>query len=573
MRCGKCGGENNDGAKFCAYCGAPLETGRASENRRMDSTDIQRRPNVPPDSTKKRKKWPWLLCTAVLVIAAAAGGVFVFLENRQEKQYEALLDSGNRYIEELDYEKAEDSYLQAISIDPKQKEPYLKLIDIYIAQEEYDQAAETAEKAKAAVPAEDQKVFEEAIETWGNVIDYTWVVEPEIEADDINYICGLPYQTDDYYLIENDRNAQYMCSYAVLTAEGHTRLIGQDGELLQVDGAVWNDITCSSAGYLISREGGLSAAFDGETLSEWTGGGGVAGINWYYYSDDLYDAETPSGASVTPRAMPVPIPVPVTDGVLADRSQGTPGEWFSEHTTGYLIMNNGELRPNEIYEECGACREGVMAVCIAGKWGYVSTDGEEIVPPEYDSSWTLTEAYTGVQKDYCYAASDGFIPLTKDGQWELRTVDGTTVIPAGIFEAIRPVYNGRCWVKKDGRWGVIQVAEPELTDGGAEETSIPDEASDSEEPAEEETGESIEENSRTEENAHFTEEQLQEISRSLGVPEDLDVEIETGEPTYYEAGERWYITVLIYHEGEMVACANVDIDTLGPINNIYIYSE
>ena len=66
---------------------------------------------------------------------------------------------------------------------------------------------------------------------------------------------------------------------------------------------------------------------------------------------------------------------------------------------------------------------------------------------------------------------------------------------------------------------------------------------------------------------------LRKNSCSLGVPEDLDVEIETGEPTYYEAGERWYITVLIYHEGEMVACANVDIDTLEPINNIYIYSE
>ena len=173
MRCGKCGGENNDGAKFCAYCGSPLETERASENRRMDSTDIQRRPNVPPDSTKKRKKWPWLLCAAVLVIAAAAGGVFVFLENRQEKQYEALLDSGNRYIEELDYEKAEDSYLQAISIDPKQKEPYLKLIDIYIAQEEYDQAAETAEKARDSVPAEDKQEFEEILENWENITDYT----------------------------------------------------------------------------------------------------------------------------------------------------------------------------------------------------------------------------------------------------------------------------------------------------------------------------------------------------------------------------------------------------------------
>ena len=114
--------------------------------------------------------------------------MFVFLENRQEKQYEALLDSGNRYIEELDYEKAEDSYLQAISIDPKQKEPYLKLIDIYIAQEEYDQAAETAEKARDSVPAEDKQEFEEILENWENITDYTWVVEPEIEADDINYV-------------------------------------------------------------------------------------------------------------------------------------------------------------------------------------------------------------------------------------------------------------------------------------------------------------------------------------------------------------------------------------------------
>ena len=68
-----------------------------------------------------------------------------------------------------------------------------------------------------------------------------------------------------------------------------------------------------------------------------------------------------------------------------------------------------------------------------------------------DSSADLT------REQYDAMHIDGFIPLTKDGKWELRTVDGTTVIPAGIFEAIRPVYDGRCWVKKDGRWGVIQV--------------------------------------------------------------------------------------------------------------------
>ena len=131
--------------------------------------------------------------------------------------------------------------------------------------------------------------------------------------------------------------------------------------------------------------------------------------------------------------------------------------WFEQHTQGYMIYTDGRLLENNIYEECGAYREGLMAVCVDGKWGYVDREGNEVIAPEYDSSWTFTNVVTGTERNYCYAASDGFIPLTKDGKWELRTVDGTTVIPAGIFEAIRPVYDGRCWVKKDGRWGVIQV--------------------------------------------------------------------------------------------------------------------
>ena len=43
---------------------------------------------------------------------------------------------------------------------------------------------------------------------------------------------------------------------------------------------------------------------------------------------------------------------------------------------------------------------------------------------------------------YCYAASEGYIPLVKDGMWEMRDTAGNVVIPAGVFEAIRPV-NGR----------------------------------------------------------------------------------------------------------------------------------
>lgn len=568
MKCGNCGKENNDMAKFCAFCGAPLNIGSGNGQlaNNMESAENHKTAAEAGDVLKKKKgrKWPWIFCIVIILAVASVGGITLFLGKHEEKQYEGMIDSGNRYFEEMDYEKAKDSYLQAISIDPKQKEPYLRLIDIYIEQEQYDLIVETAENARNEVPSEDQKEFEEVIRTWENIVDYAWIVEPEIEADDINYICGVPYETDDYYMIENDRNAQYMNSYAVITADGLTRLIGLDGEMLDVDGAIWDEVTCSAGGYLFSTNNGMALNFDGENLGQWTGGAGVAGLNWYYYCEKLYDAQTPAESEISPRSLPMAIPLPVTDSVLSDTTAyGDMEAWIGQHTAGYMIFNRGEILADTTYEECGPSREGVMAVRINGKWGYVSEEGKKIVPAEYDSSWVLTNDNTGDQREYCYAASDGFIVLTKDGQWELRYVDGTTAIPAGIFEEIRPVYDGKCWVKKDGKWGVIKVAESTLQEENNEAETERQNADESEENN----------TAEIEENEYLTQDELKEIGRSLRIPDDLEFRAEVGEPTYYEAGDLWYITVVFYHDDEMVACANVDVDTLEMINNIYIYSE
>lgn len=322
-------------------------------------------------------------------------------------------------------------------------------------------------------------------------------------------------------------------------------------------------MTCSAGGYLFSTNSGMVLNFDGENLGQWTGGAGVAGVNWYYYCEKLYDAETPAESEISPRSLPMAIPLPVTDDVLSDMTYGGMEEWLVQHTTGYMIFNSGEILADTTYEECGPSREGVMAVRINGKWGYVSEEGKKIVPAEYDSSWVLTNDNTGDQREYCYAASDGFIVLTKDGQWELRYVDGTTAIPAGIFEEIRPVYDGKCWVKKDGKWGVIKVAESTLQEENNEAETERQNADESEENN----------TAEIEENEYLTQDELKEIGRSLRIPDDLEVRAEVGEPTYYEAGDLWYITVVFYHGDEMVACANVDVDTLEMINNIYIYSE
>ena len=71
----------------------------------------------------------------------------------------------------------------------------------------------------------------------------------------------------------------------------------------------------------------------------------------------------------------------------------------------------------------------------------------------------------------------------------------------------------------------------------------------------------------------FSDEDLQEIAASLGVPEDVNVEVTvSGDPYYWDAGQRWLVNVEVYQDGNFVAGAAVDRDTKEPIRNIYNYN-
>ena len=71
----------------------------------------------------------------------------------------------------------------------------------------------------------------------------------------------------------------------------------------------------------------------------------------------------------------------------------------------------------------------------------------------------------------------------------------------------------------------------------------------------------------------FSDEDLQGIAASLGVPEDVNVEVTvSGDPYYWDAGQRWLVNVEVYQDGNFVAGAAVDRDTKEPIRNIYNYN-
>ena len=72
-------------------------------------------------------------------------------------------------------------------------------------------------------------------------------------------------------------------------------------------------------------------------------------------------------------------------------------------------------------------------------------------------------------------------------------------------------------------------------------------------------------------NSMLTEEQLKDMARGLGVPEDLDVRYIQGERSYWEAGECWEIYVLVCTGNKCIASCSINPDNGEWTRNIAMY--
>lgn len=98
--------------------------------------------------------------TVAVVIAIVISLIFVF--NRKDTQeYDNKLEQAQKYVEELDYKRAETTYLEAIKIDSKQPKAYIKLADVYVADEQVDKAIKILDKGLKNVDKDNQKEISE----------------------------------------------------------------------------------------------------------------------------------------------------------------------------------------------------------------------------------------------------------------------------------------------------------------------------------------------------------------------------------------------------------------------------
>ena len=163
MICKNCGKEIDESAAFCRYCGtAQAVNGGSGEetaqiNRSMSEKKLGEEKKPAEKSkisqgtdtvSKKKNLLPFLIggiaavaVLVVLIVALSAVAVY----NSPGKKYDRQLSLAERYLDELDYEKAIAAYKAAIEIDPNNPEAYKALAELYMTMSDNVSAQETVQ--------------------------------------------------------------------------------------------------------------------------------------------------------------------------------------------------------------------------------------------------------------------------------------------------------------------------------------------------------------------------------------------------------------------------------------------
>ncbi len=298
--------------------------------------------------------------------------------------------------------------------------------------------------------------------------NYEWIVKPTIEADDIIVFDNgqIPIHGVNIYRYDettgNEEEIQTLShdKYAIIKQAGKYGFIGYDGIVLAKPeyksygcharcGEIYIYNTQGEY-YYLNEEGepvtGYSMCGDGSFNIE------------YQSSSNTFSSEY-----WTRTLEHLDIAVPVIE--KNDSESVYQGEQIGK----YGIYYDGKLISDYQYDDYICCivngtqigtdmSEDMYSFAMKkdNKWYLFDRYGRQILSDGCESIPSNNE-YNDYQYANPYIFTDGVCAISQYGGMRYIDINGDDIIENGIFEEVRPVYNGMAWVKQDGKWGVIKL--------------------------------------------------------------------------------------------------------------------
>lgn len=176
---------------------------------------------------------------------------------------------GEKYLLEVDYEKAEEFYLKAKSIEPKEREPYEKLYEIYVLDEQPEKQIEIVKEAKENLESTEYPEFEKTVK----VIEEKYYPFPEGEViAELGKLMYAPVEVPGY-------------GWTIHNSDGFSFLKPNGTQLKSKNPAQYDVIYADCVLYDLAPEGMVDSVFNGRSTT-CPIGGGMGVISLYFREGD-----------------------------------------------------------------------------------------------------------------------------------------------------------------------------------------------------------------------------------------------------------------------------------------------
>lgn len=303
---------------------------------------------------------------------------------------------------------------------------------------------------------------------------YEWVVEPTIDADDIIVFDNgyLPvkgvkiYKFNEITGEEEESRTLSHDKYAIIKKSGKYGFIRYDGKIMaepeyegfgchSVCGEIYLYNTAFENYYLDK---------DGEFIHAYTRcGDGFFNIE-YISSTNSFSSEY-----WAEKLSELDIAVPVIEKDDDDGGAFLQGENIGK----YGIYYGGKLIADYQYDEYVCCLVNgtdipddlsedmyTFAMRKDDEWYLFDRYGRQILSDGCEKILSNNQ-YKESQYAKPYIFTEEICAISQDGEMRYIDINGRDIVEKGVFEEVRPVYNGMAWVKQNGKWGVIKFKNME----------------------------------------------------------------------------------------------------------------